>query len=330
MKFGPVALAEAEGAILAHETGTGTGRIGKGTVLTAAHVADLRALGIREVVVARLERGDLHEDAAAARIAAALSGTGLAADRAATGRVNLRAAAAGIVEVDAAAVEAVNRVDPAITVATVPQWGRLAARGLAVTVKIIPFAAAEADVARACALGAGAVRLREAEIGSASLIETRVSQEVPSDKGRRAVAERLERFAVTLAPRCVVAHRVGEIAAAIAAAQGDLILILTGSATSDAEDVAPAAVRAAGGEVVHYGMPVDPGNLLFLGRIEGRTGTRVVIGLPGCARSPALNGADWVIERVICGVPLERIDIPGMGVGGLLKEIPSRPRPREG
>ena len=73
-------------------------------------------------------------------------------------------------------------------------------------------------------------------------------------------------------------------------------------------------------------MPVDPGNLLFLGRL----GRRPVIGLPGCARSPALNGADWVLERVVCGVPVTAADIQGMGVGGLLKEIPERGRPREG
>ena len=55
-----------------------------------------------------------------------------------------------------------------------------------------------------------------------------------------------------------------------------------------------------------------------------------MIGLPGCARSPALNGADWVLERILCGVPVTPADITGMGVGGLLKEIPQRGRLREG
>jgi molybdenum cofactor cytidylyltransferase len=104
-----------------------------------------------------------------------------------------------------------------------------------------------------------------------------------------------------------------------------MVLILTGSATSDPRDVGPEAVRRAGGEVLHVGMPVDPGNLLFLARL----GEMPVIGLPGCARSPALNGADWVLERVICGVPVGPAEIAAMGVGGLLKEIPTRPRPRD-
>jgi molybdenum cofactor cytidylyltransferase len=129
-----------------------------------------------------------------------------------------------------------------------------------------------------------------------------------------------------LSPRCVVAHETAALAAALVEAPGDLVLILTGSATADAADVAPAALRAAGGRLLHYGMPVDPGNLLFLGDLGGRP----VVGLPGCARSPALNGADWVLERLVCGVPVGPEEIMAMGVGGLLKEIPSRPAPREG
>jgi len=101
---------------------------------------------------------------------------------------------------------------------------------------------------------------------------------------------------------------------------------LTGSATSDHRDVGPAALRTAGGELLRFGMPVDPGNLLFLGERQGRS----VIGLPGCARSPRLNGADWVLERLVCGIPVTSEDIAAMGVGGLLKEIAARPEPRGG
>jgi len=72
-------------------------------------------------------------------------------------------------------------------------------------------------------------------------------------------------------------------------------------------------------------MPVDPGNLLLLGRV-GRT---PAIGLPGCARSPKINGFDWVLQRLCAGVTVTSADITTMGVGGLLKEIPTRPQPRD-
>jgi molybdenum cofactor cytidylyltransferase len=72
-------------------------------------------------------------------------------------------------------------------------------------------------------------------------------------------------------------------------------------------------------------MPVDPGNLLLLGRF----GDATVIGLPGCARSPKLNGFDFVLQRVLADLPMTRKDIAAMGVGGLLTEIHTRPQPRD-
>ena len=116
------------------------------------------------------------------------------------------------------------------------------------------------------------------------------------------------------------------MAAAIAAAEADIVLILGASATSDVADTCPAALVLAGGRLIRFGMPVDPGNLLFLGEHDHRP----VVGLPGCARSPALNGADWVLERLAAGLAVSSVDIGQMGVGGLLKEIASRPQPRVG
>lgn len=334
MKFGPMPVGAAEGAILAHSVAARqrphaqqvTYRIAKGTVLSAAHIEDLVAEGMREVTVARLEAGDVHEDAAALRLARALvqGAKGVELGGAATGRVNVRATGAGLVALDVDAIHALNRINPGITVATVPQWHRLDRRGLAATIKIIPYAVPEADLAKACVVGAGAMGFAVPQLASATLIETQVGRDLPGEKGRQSVAGRLERLGVHLSERVVVAHEAGAIAEALRAAPGALKLILTGSATSDLQDTAPEGVRAAGGQIVHYGMPVDPGNLLFLGDVDGGA----VIGLPGCARSPALNGADWVLERVICAVPVTPEDIAGMGVGGLLKEIPSRPMPR--
>jgi molybdenum cofactor cytidylyltransferase len=339
MKFGPVPLADAAGAILAHsmhapspDRGAGaTYKIAKGTVLTAQHLRDLAEGGISHVVAARLEPGDLHEDIAAEQLAAAIlgggalgGGTGLRARRASTGRVNLVADHAGVVQVTAAAILAANMVDPGITIATVPCWQRIAAGGLVATIKIIPYAVPGGRLVQACAAAQGAIALHAAQIASLTLIETHIGPDTPPDKGRRAMAARAANFGAQLSARIVVAHDAAAISAALAEAPGEVLMILTGSATSDICDVAPEAVRLAGGQIDHYGMPVDPGNLLFLGRI----GARPVIGLPGCARSPALNGADWVLERVICGVPVTSADIAAMGVGGLLKEIPSRPMPR--
>src|SRR5262249_58218782 len=97
------------------------------------------------------------------------------------------------------------------------------------------------------------------------------------------------------------------------------------SAIADTRDAIPAAVEAVGGEIGHFGMPVDPGNLLLIAQARGRP----VLGAPGCARSPKENGFDWVLMRLLAGLEVTGEDIIAMGVGGLLMEIVTRPQPRE-
>jgi molybdenum cofactor cytidylyltransferase len=329
MRFGPVPLHQAEGAILAHSAALPDGRLRKGCRLGPAEIARLHAAGRSHVIVARLDPDDLQEDAAALAVAQALvpdpAAVGLRLNPVGTGRVNIHADVTGLAEVLADRVNALNAVDPMITLATVPRWLRLARGEMVATVKVIAYGVAGQSVDAACAAGHGALRMRPVALSRAVLIQT-VTDADDGGAGHRAIQKRLDALHVVMQPKRIVAHRQDDIAAALTAVTGaDLILILTASATSDPSDVAPEAVRQAGGRVDRFGMPVDPGNLLFLGDLNGIP----VIGLPGCARSPALNGADWVMERVICGVPVTGADIAAMGVGGLLKEIPTRGRLRE-
>jgi molybdenum cofactor cytidylyltransferase len=322
-----VPLDEAKGAILAHSEQVATGRLRKGAVLGAGEIAALRAAGYDRVTVARLEAGDLHEDAAAETLAGALhaGAAGIARGQPFTGRVNLTATAPGVVCVDAGAINAANAVHPMITVATVPDHHQIRAGGMIATVKIIAYGVPGTAVEAAARAARGAVRLATARYGTVSLIVTDVPGG-PGTKGEAAIAARVTGLGMEMAEVVTCPHDEGALAQAINAAKGEIVLILTASATSDPYDTAPQALRRVGGHVVRFGMPVDPGNLLFLGDVLGRP----VIGLPGSARSPVLHGADWVLARVACGLPCGAAEIAAMGVGGLLKEIPTRPQPRRG
>ena len=333
MRFGPVPVAEAEGAVLAHSLMLAGRKLAKGRVLGAGDVAALAAAGVGRVTVARLDPGDIGEDAAAARLAAALvplpDAAGLRLTSPHAGRVNLNATLPGIVEIDAARIHALNRLDPALTFATLAPFARVSAGTLVGTVKVITYAVAGAVLEAACAVAVDAVRVRPVLHRSAGLILT-VAEDGEVDgklarKGKEALAGRLGALGMELVEVVTVPHETAAIAEALKGLRGGMALILTAAATSDLRDTAPEAVREAGGRVARFGMPVDPGNLLF----HGTLGDRPVIGLPGCARSPALNGADWVLERLACGIEVTDDDIAAMGVGGLLKEIPIRPAPRE-
>ena len=330
MIFGPVPLAEAEGAILAHSLRGDAGIIRKGTRLNAPHLAALKAAGVSHATVARLGEGDVPEDEAALALADAACGAGLRRAEATTGRCNLYAAEAGLLRVDAAAINAANAIDEALTIATPPDHARLERGQLAATAKVIPYAAPREALGRATAALAGALVLHPFRPLRCAFIVTRIPAQKASviDKGIRAVTGRLGSMGSEPPDARIVDHDEGALVGAIREAMHttpDLLLILAATATSDRRDIAPAALTAAGGTIERFGMPVDPGNLLVLARINGIS----ALVLPGCARSPALNGADWVLERLAARLPVTGDSIADMGVGGLLKEMPGRPHPRE-
>ncbi len=332
MRFGEVPVAEAAGAILAHSLKLGTKALKKGRVLSPADVELIAAAGLSAIVVARLEPGDVGEDDAARRVAAAAVGPGISVAAPFTGRANLHAEARGLLVFARERVDRLNLVDEAVTLGTLPPFTVVEPRQMVATVKIIPFAAAQQAVKQCvqAAISEGPL-LRVAPFRplSVGLVQTRLPglKESILDKTRQVTEARLAALGCTLVLETRCAHSIGELEAHIRAALGhpiDLLLIHGASAILDRRDVIPAAIVAAGGRVDHFGMPVDPGNLLLLGHV----GELAVLGLPGCARSPKVNGFDWVLERLVAGLPVGPAEIMRMGAGGLLAEIPSRPLPR--
>jgi molybdenum cofactor cytidylyltransferase len=333
MKFERIPIGSATGTILAHSIATPSGMIKKGRVLTPDEQARLAGTGLEEVLVAILEPGDVSEDTAAARVAQAAAGRNTHASAPFTGRANLFADAAGLVEVDGSLLHRLNLIDEGLTIATVGRWERAGAGQMIGTVKVITFALPEAVVARAEALAreaGGLVRLAPVRPKTAGLIMTRLPATKDSvlAKRRQAIASRLEALGSRLGPVEIVAHEEAAVASAIGrqhAAAADPIIVFAASAIVDRGDVIPAGLVSAGGSIVRLGMPVDPGNLMLLGRL----GTADVIGAPSCAASPKLNGFDWVLERRLAGIEVRSEDVAAMGLGGLLKEITTRPQPRE-
>ncbi|MDA5398182.1 molybdopterin-binding/glycosyltransferase family 2 protein [Hoeflea prorocentri] len=330
MKFGPVSTAQAVGCVLAHSLVAGKVRLKKGRVLDTEDVAVLEGEHIEEVVVACLEPGDIGEDRAAEALAEALDVPQIRAGRAATGRVNLFADTNGLFRADAEMVNRFNRIDPAITLATVADHSQVSAGEMVATIKIIPLAVSgqSLNAAQDVISKPGILALRPFQRARVGLVATTLPSLKQSvmDKTARLLQTRLDASGSVLAAEKRVRHDAAAVADAVSKIKSecDVIVAFGASAIVDGEDVIPAAIKLAGGAVDHVGMPVDPGNLLVLGHV----GPVPVIGAPGCARSPKENGFDWVLARILAGETPSPETIMSMGVGGLLKEIPTRPQPR--
>jgi molybdenum cofactor cytidylyltransferase len=342
MRFGPVPLDRAEGKILGHNIAGPDGRrlLRKGRPLTPEDIAALRAIGRSSVYVAELAPEDIDEDAAARRVAQAVSGDGLRLPGAASGRANVLSTTLGVLRVDAERLTRLNELE-GITLATLASHSPVRPRQIVGTVKIIPFAVPEAAVRAAEAIARGdpstplralirvdALAPRLVSLifsGSVSIREKLADDFAPLTERVAALGSR-----IASTDYIPLEDESGEAALAetlgrCRAAGAGLIVLAGETAIMDRRDIVPRAVERAGGRVECLGAPVDPGNLLMIAYL----GDVPILGAPGCARSRKVNVVDWVLPRLLAGDRLTRRDILTLGHGGLLEDVPERPMSRD-
>ena len=325
MQFGRTPVIYAAGGILAHSIKHDGISLKKGTILSEAHVRSLSSAGCEAVVVARLEATDLDENEAARRIGACISGDHVSSLKSSAGRSNIISETSGLFVYDAAELDRFNLVSETVTIAALPPYTTVAAAQAVATIKIIPYGVDEQIIRRIEQMHPHLPPLfhvtvfNTIDIGFIQTFYPGMKQSI-LDKTRKILDDRLQRLGgskVVTEERCE--HHEGAVAEALKQlldAGCRMILIAGASATADRRDVIPLAIQAAGGGITHLGMPVEPGNLLVLGEFPADC---PVIVMPGCARSPAVNGFDWVLERLLAGLPVTREDIMLMGAGGYIK-----------
>ena len=338
MRFGPVPVEQASGRILGHNVFDGDGRrvLRKGATLGPADVERLRSLGRELVYVAEVEPGDVGEDEAARRIADAVAAPGLGRSGPSTGRVNVHARERGVVIVDAGALRELNLLE-GVTLATARDHSVAQSGKMVATLKILPYALPGVVVDEAVRVGrerGPLIDVRPLPSRRVGLVvcATEASRERTTAGFANALEQRLERLGSSLERIDFVVSAEDSVQSSLAAAlraqreQGIELVVMAGeTAIQDRSDLACRALEEAGGEVVWFGAPVDPGNLVMIGRLVELP----VLGAPGCARSPKRNIVDLVLPRLLIGERIGREDLVDLGHGGLLEDVPERPLPRE-
>ena len=330
MQFGSFSPEDAVGGVLAHAMTLPDGsKLQKGVPITAETASLLVSLGVTSVIAALPAGDDVFENDAATRLGNIFKNSSIRIDSARTGRVNLFAKTDGVFDVDASLIDEFNSVDSSVTIATLPRFSSVNTGRLIATIKIIPYAVANSVLTRLEALNfKDAMSVFAYRAKKVGLIATQLPslKSTTMDKTRKVLEQRLGLSGSEILHETRIPHSQEELAAAIRDIKQscDLIIVFGASAISDIGDVIPAAIEEVGGDIIRFGMPVDPGNLLLLADLEGIP----VLGAPGCARSSAENGFDWILQRLLADLPVSGDAISRMGVGGLLMETGARPHSR--
>jgi Probable molybdopterin binding domain len=316
------------GVVLTRDLTVGGERWSKGRRLDAADLARLAEPGSVErgaadhpLTLLVLEPGELHEDEAGLRLAAAIAGPGLTTRGPAESRVDLLAAFDGVLHVRTRELELLDRIDP-LEAFTALDGSVVRAGQLVASVKVAPHVVPEAIVE------AGA---RLAHFGRRPLVwvapfrPLRVAVVVKeslraADRGRfeQSVRAKVESLGSTLVGPAYVPDRTPEVRAALASVargRGAAQVVLTaGGRSTDPSDPFFEAIAALGGRVVRHGVPAHPGSMLWLARI-GRT---VVLGLPTCGAYSRATAADLLLPRLLTGEPPTVRTVSRLGHGGIL------------
>ncbi|MBT4520059.1 MAG: NTP transferase domain-containing protein [Halieaceae bacterium] len=333
MVFDHYNCANAHGVILAHTIRLAGKTFAKGRILSDVDLAELQEGGIDQVAGVRLESGDVDENQAALELASVLAGPQIEIGKVTAGRCNLYAQKDGLSRIDRAVVDAINLCDAGILIATLAEDAECLAQQAVASIKVIPFAVPRSQLDRTLNIAKGgdkAIGLAAFSPCSVALIltETPGLKESMLRSTSRVTTERVTALGSSIVFESRCAHSVPALESALKSALDfsvDLILVCGASITVDCADTIPSAIVNSGGSIDHFGMPVEPGNMLLAAHI----GDCQVINMPGCSRSPKLNGLDWVMQRMSAGLSIAKADILSMGVGGLIKDVSHRWRMRE-
>jgi molybdenum cofactor cytidylyltransferase len=323
MRLANVPIEQSVGGILVHNIADSEGHkaLMKGHQLTLADLGKLRSLGKSEVYVALLEPGDVRENEAVARIGRAVAGENTRATQASGGRVNLLAAARGVINLSTVALTRLNSID-GVTVATLPAHTVVEPKAMLATIKTIGLAIPEGALQQVEAIAreyGAAIWVRALASASVAVILTGSAdaRRPVQDTFTEPIRSRVEELGGHIISSVYIKEDAAVIAEAVsrATASGANCIILAGETSiMDADDITPRGIKAAGGAIEVYGAPVEPGNLLLLGYI----GQVPIIGAPGCVKSRDTNVVDLILPRLLSGERVSRADVIALANGGLL------------
>jgi molybdopterin biosynthesis enzyme len=291
----------------------------KGHVIESDDIRHLLDMGKENIYVLEMHDGLIHENAAAMRIASAAAGPGITLTDPREGKVDLVAEWAGLLKVNVDALYELNAIED-VVFATIHSNQVVSKGRILAGTRIIPLTIEELPIRRIellCAENPPLIEVCRLNSLRAGIITSgsEVYYGRIKDQFGPVVRKKFEELGCPVIGQTFVSDRVDDIVDAIwdLLRKGAQVVAITGGMSVDPDDVTPAGIRAAGGEVVTYGAPVLPGAMFMLAYIRGVP----VLGLPGCVMYHKTSIFDLVLPRILAGERLTREDFIRLSHGGL-------------
>ncbi len=313
------AAGDIEGRVLVHDLGPD---LRKGTILEARHLERVRQ--VRELHLVELEPGDLHEDAAARRLAAALASPGLEATPPVQSQARLIARHRGLLRVRPDLVDAINALGH-ISVFTLMDGQAVAegeeVAGCKVTPVAVPGRLVEA-AEQICRQQGPVVELYAFRPLPTFVVATERLKPKARELFRAAVTAKLGWYGAELLGVREVARTGDAVSAAYqdAIAMGAQLVLFAGASAIDPLDPAYAELVRAGGQLLQLGAPMHPGSMLWLGRL----GQAAVVGVASCAGFGRSSSLDLLLPFVFAYGRADAKDLLRLGHGGLIESAAGR------
>jgi molybdenum cofactor synthesis domain-containing protein len=290
----------------------------RGHVIEEADIPRMLDIGKQTVFIWEPEAGEVHEEDAALRMAAAMPVAGAHYEGPSEGKMILRADCAGMFRADTALLRRLNAIGD-ITISTLPNHYPVAPGARLASMRIVPLVTQEAQIAeleRLCA-GAKALDLLPYQTKKAGIIITgsEVYHGRIKDKFEAVARAKLAKYPCEIAEVAICDDDLSMLTAAarrMLDAGADL-LIFSGGMSVDPDDLTPSAIRALGAEVVSHGVPSQPGNMTLVAYL----GDVAILGVPGAAISMPTTIFDVLLPQVFAGVKFTKEELISLSDGGL-------------
>jgi molybdenum cofactor cytidylyltransferase len=309
-----VTAGDIEGRVLVHDLGPD---LHKGTVLGAGYLERLRA--VAEIHVVELEAGDVHEDAAARRLAAALAGPGLEAKPPVQSQSRLIAGRRGLVRVRGDLVDAINALGY-VSVFTLMD-GQAVDKGEEVAgCKVTPVAVPGSLLAHAeqlCRDQGPVVEVLAFRPLKTFVVATERLKPKAREMFSAAVTAKLGWYGAEVLGVREVARTDAAVAEAYGEASqlGAQLVLFAGASAIDPLDPAYAELTLAGGQLLQLGAPMHPGSMLWLGRLD----QAAIVGVASCAGFGRNTSLDLLLPFVFAYGRAGAKDLLRLGHGGLIE-----------